>query len=173
MSTMVFISLNHFWYFYSCVNIKSFRRWKTCIGSRCGRREVVLGSYIRMHLVRMLRFLLIFLCLIVTVADWLGYFNPNIQTWLLAASTHVAVLTYVVFHLWVFAVYLMCTNASFHSCRLTWGAFFSSGSTVLISLTLGIYFSIIGWAGRTHVSVLSIGCLLPRTRHQWRMRRRT
>ena len=57
--------------------------------------EVVLESYIRTYLVRMLMFLLIFLCLIVTVADRLGYVNPNIQTRLLAASTLVAVLTYV------------------------------------------------------------------------------
>jgi hypothetical protein len=53
------------------------------------------GVYIRMYLVRMLLFLLIFLCLIVTVVDRLGYVNPNIGTWLLAASTLVAVLTYV------------------------------------------------------------------------------
>jgi hypothetical protein len=39
--------------------------------------EVVLESYIQMYLVRMLLFLLIFLCLIVTVADRLGYINPN------------------------------------------------------------------------------------------------
>jgi hypothetical protein len=44
----------------------------------CGRREVVLGSYIRTYLVRMLLFVLNFLCLTVTVADWLGYVNPNI-----------------------------------------------------------------------------------------------
>jgi hypothetical protein len=62
---------------------------------RCGRREVVLESYIRTYLVRMFMFLLNLLCLTVTVADWLGYVNPNIQTRLLAASTFVAVLTYL------------------------------------------------------------------------------
>jgi hypothetical protein len=45
-----------------------------------------------MYLVKMLLFLL---CLTVTLADRLGYANPNIQTRLLAASTFVAVLTYV------------------------------------------------------------------------------
>jgi hypothetical protein len=58
-----------------------------------------------MYLVRMLLFLLIFLCLIVIVANSLGYVNPNIQTWLLAASTLVAVLTYVVYDLCVIDVY--------------------------------------------------------------------
>jgi hypothetical protein len=52
-----------------------------------------------MYLVRMLLFLLNFLCLTVTVADRLGYVNPNIQTRLLAASTFVAVLTYVAYDL--------------------------------------------------------------------------
>jgi hypothetical protein len=47
----------------------------------------------------MLLFLLNSLCLTVTVADWLGYVNPNIQTRLLAASTFVAVLTYVAYDL--------------------------------------------------------------------------
>jgi hypothetical protein len=47
----------------------------------------------------MLLFLLNFLCLIVTVADWLGYVNPNIQIRLLAASTFVTVLTYVAYDL--------------------------------------------------------------------------
>jgi branched-subunit amino acid transport protein len=56
-------------------------------------------SYIQTYLVRMLLFLLNSLCLTVTVADWLGYVNPNIQTWLLAASTFVAVLTYVAYDL--------------------------------------------------------------------------
>jgi hypothetical protein len=45
-------------------------------------------------------FLLNLLCLTVTVLDWLGYVNPNIQTWLLASSTFVAVLTYVAYDLW-------------------------------------------------------------------------
>jgi hypothetical protein len=58
-----------------------------------------------MYLVSMLQFLVIFLCLIVTVADWLGYVNPNIQTRLLAASTLVAVLTYVAYHLCAIDVY--------------------------------------------------------------------
>jgi hypothetical protein len=58
-----------------------------------------------MHLVRMLLFLLIFMCLIVTVADRLGYVNPNIQTCLLATSTPVAVLTYVAYDLCVIDVY--------------------------------------------------------------------
>jgi hypothetical protein len=89
MSIMIFISLNHFCYFYSCVNINLFCSWKTCIKSHFGRREIVLGSYIRMHLVRMILFQLIFMCLIVIVVDRLGYFNPNIQTRLLPASTHV------------------------------------------------------------------------------------
>jgi hypothetical protein len=53
----------------------------------------------RTYLVRMLLFLLNSLCLNVTVADWLGYINPNIQTRLLAASTFVAVLTYVAYDL--------------------------------------------------------------------------
>jgi hypothetical protein len=70
-----------------------------------------------MYLVRMLMFLLIFPCLIVTVADRLGYLNPNIQPWLLAASTFVTVLTYVAYELCVIIVYQMCTNASFHFCR--------------------------------------------------------
>jgi hypothetical protein len=52
----------------------------------------------------MLLFLLIFLCLIVTVANRLGYVNPNIQTWPLAAST-LAVLTYVAYDLCVIDVY--------------------------------------------------------------------
>jgi hypothetical protein len=64
-------------------------------------------------------FLLIFLCLIVIVADRLRYVNPNIQTQLLAASTLVAVLTYVAYDLCVIDVYYMCTNASFHFCRIT------------------------------------------------------
>jgi hypothetical protein len=58
-----------------------------------------------MYLVRMLLFLLIFLCLIVIVVDQLGYVNPNIQTWLLVASTFVAVLTYVAYDLCVIIVY--------------------------------------------------------------------
>jgi hypothetical protein len=58
-----------------------------------------------MHLVRMLLFLLIFLCLIVVVVDRLEYFNPSIRTRFLAASTHVTLSTYVVFHLCVFVVY--------------------------------------------------------------------
>jgi hypothetical protein len=74
-------------------------------GRHCGRREVVLGSYIRMYLVRMLMFLLIIMCLTVTVADRLGYVNPNIQTRLLAASTFVAVLTYVAYDLYAIIVY--------------------------------------------------------------------
>jgi hypothetical protein len=49
----------------------------------------------------MLLFLLIFLCLIMTVADRLGYVNPNIQTRLLAASTIVAILTSVAYDLCV------------------------------------------------------------------------
>jgi hypothetical protein len=53
----------------------------------------------------MLLFLLIFLCLIVTVAGRLGYVNPNIQTWLLAASTLVVVLTYVAYDLCIIDVY--------------------------------------------------------------------
>jgi hypothetical protein len=40
-----------------------------------------------------------FLCLTVTVSYWLEYVNPNIQTRLLAASTFVAVLTYVAYDL--------------------------------------------------------------------------
>jgi hypothetical protein len=58
-----------------------------------------------MYLVRMLLFLLIFLCLIVIVVDQFGYVNPNIQTWLLVASTFVAVLTYVAYDLCVIIVY--------------------------------------------------------------------
>jgi hypothetical protein len=50
-------------------------------------------------------FLLIFLCLIMTVTNWLGYVNPNIYTRLLAASTFVAVLTYVAYELYVIIVY--------------------------------------------------------------------
>jgi hypothetical protein len=41
--------------------------------------------------------------------------------------------------------------------------FFSSGLMVLISLTLDISFSLIGCAGGIHMSVLSVGCLHPRT----------
>jgi hypothetical protein len=52
-----------------------------------------------MYLVRMLLFLLNFLCLTVTVAYQFGYVNPNIQTRMLAASTFVAVLTYVAYDL--------------------------------------------------------------------------
>jgi hypothetical protein len=52
-----------------------------------------------MYLVRMLLFLLIFLLLTVTVADRLGYINPNIQTPMLAASTFVEVLTYIAYDL--------------------------------------------------------------------------
>ena len=69
------------------------------------RREVVLGSYIWMYLVRMLLFLLVFLCLTVTVTYRLGYVNLNIQTRLLVASTFVAVLTYVAYDLCVIIVY--------------------------------------------------------------------
>jgi hypothetical protein len=58
-----------------------------------------------MHLVRRLLFLLTFPCLIVTVADRLGYVNPNIQTRLLAASTFVVGLTYVAYDLCVIIVY--------------------------------------------------------------------
>jgi hypothetical protein len=72
---------------------------------RCGRRDVALESYIRMYLVRMLMFLLIFLCLIVIVADRLRYVNPNIQTRLFATSTFVVVLTYVAYDLYVIIVY--------------------------------------------------------------------
>jgi hypothetical protein len=90
---MLFISLNHLWYFSSGVNIKSFYRWMTCIERSCGGREVVLESYIPMHLARMLMFLLIFLYLTVNVADRLGYFNPDIQTQLFASFTHAIVLT--------------------------------------------------------------------------------
>jgi hypothetical protein len=43
-------------------------------------------------------------CLVVTVASWVEYFIPNIQTRLLAASTHAVVLTYVVFRLYVIVV---------------------------------------------------------------------
>jgi hypothetical protein len=78
MSIMLFISLIHFWYLYSCVNIKSFRRWEICFGSHCDRREGVLGSYIWMYLVRILMFLLIFLYLFLTVAGRFGHFNLNI-----------------------------------------------------------------------------------------------
>jgi hypothetical protein len=52
-----------------------------------------------MYLVRMLLFLLNFLCLTVTVADRLGYVNPNFQTRLFVASTFVAVLTYIAYDL--------------------------------------------------------------------------
>jgi hypothetical protein len=38
--------------------------------------------------------------------------------------------------------------------------FFSSGSTVLINLTIDISFSLIGCAERIVMSVLSVGCLL-------------
>jgi hypothetical protein len=31
-------------------------------------------------------------------------FNPNIQTWLFVASIHAVVLTFIVFHLYVFVV---------------------------------------------------------------------
>jgi hypothetical protein len=58
-----------------------------------------------MYLVRMLMFLLIFLCLIVIVADRLRYVNPNIQTRLFATSTFVVVLTYVAYDLYVIIVY--------------------------------------------------------------------
>jgi hypothetical protein len=58
-----------------------------------------------MHLVRMLMFLLIFLCLIVIVVDRLGYVNPNIQTRLLAASILVAILTYIAYDFCVIGVY--------------------------------------------------------------------
>jgi hypothetical protein len=58
-----------------------------------------------MYLVRMLLCLPVFLCLTVTVADRLVYVNPNIQTRLLAASTFVAVLTYVSYDLCVIIVY--------------------------------------------------------------------
>jgi hypothetical protein len=64
-------------------------------------------------------FILVFLCLIVTVADRFRYVNTNIQTRLLAASTLVTVLTYVAHDLCVIDVYYMCTNASFHFCRIT------------------------------------------------------
>jgi hypothetical protein len=57
-----------------------------------------------MYQVMMLLFLLVFLCLIVTVANQLGYVNPNIQTRLLAAST-LAVLTYVAYDLCVIDIY--------------------------------------------------------------------
>jgi hypothetical protein len=40
-----------------------------------------------MYIIRMLLFLLIFLCLTVTIADRLGYVNPNIHTRLLDAFT--------------------------------------------------------------------------------------
>jgi hypothetical protein len=60
-----------------------------------------------MYIVRMFLFLLTFLCLTVTVADRLGYINPNIQTRLLAASTFVTVLTYVIYVLCVIIVYYM------------------------------------------------------------------
>jgi hypothetical protein len=58
-----------------------------------------------MYLVRMLLFLPIFLCLTVTMADQLGYVNPNIQTRMLAVSIFVAVLTYVAYGLCVIDVY--------------------------------------------------------------------
>jgi hypothetical protein len=51
--------------------------------------------------------------------------------------------------------------------------FFSSGSTVLINLTLDISFSLIRCAEGVVISVLSVGCLLPRIRHQCQMRRKT
>jgi hypothetical protein len=57
-----------------------------------------------MYLVRILLFLLIFLCLIMPVVDRLGYVNPNIQIRLLAASTLVVVLTYVAYDLCVIDV---------------------------------------------------------------------
>jgi hypothetical protein len=57
-----------------------------------------------MYLVRMFLFLLIFL-IIVTVANQLGYVNPNIRTRLPVASTFVAVLTYVTYDLCVIIVY--------------------------------------------------------------------
>jgi hypothetical protein len=88
------------------------------------------------------------------------YVNPNIQTRLLAASTFVALLTYVAYDLCVIIVYYMCTNASFHLCRST-RCVFSSGSTVLINLTLNISFSLIGCAEGVVMSVLSVGCLPP------------
>jgi hypothetical protein len=47
----------------------------------------------------MLLFLLNSPCLTVTVADWLGYINHNIQTRLLAATTFVALWTYVAYDL--------------------------------------------------------------------------
>jgi hypothetical protein len=62
---------------------------------------------------------LIFLCLIVIVADQLGYVNPNIQTRPLAAFTLVVVLTYVAYDLCVIDVYYICTNALFNFCRIT------------------------------------------------------
>jgi hypothetical protein len=52
-----------------------------------------------MYLVRMLLFLLIFLSLTMTVADRLGYVNPNMHAQLLTASTFVAVLTYIAYDL--------------------------------------------------------------------------
>jgi hypothetical protein len=52
------------------------------------------------------------------------YVNPNIQTRLLAASTFVALLTYIAYDLCVIIVYYMCTNASFHLCRSTQCVFF-------------------------------------------------
>jgi hypothetical protein len=58
-----------------------------------------------MYLVKMLMFLMIFLCLIVIAADQSGYVNPNIQTRLLAASTFLAVLTYVAYDLCAIFVY--------------------------------------------------------------------
>jgi hypothetical protein len=58
-----------------------------------------------MHLVRMLMFLMIFMCLIVTMAYRLKYVNPNIQTRLLAAYTLVAVLMYIAYDLCVIDVY--------------------------------------------------------------------
>jgi hypothetical protein len=47
----------------------------------------------------MLLFLLNFLCLTVTVADWLGYVNPNIEIQLLAAYTFVTFFTYIAYDL--------------------------------------------------------------------------
>jgi hypothetical protein len=59
------------------------------------------------------------MCLIVTLADRLGYVNSNIQTRLLVSSTLVVVLTYVAYDLCVIGFYYMCTNASSHFCRIT------------------------------------------------------
>jgi hypothetical protein len=112
-----------------------------------------------MYRVRTLLFLLIFLFLIVTVADRLRYVNPNIQTRLLAASTLVPVLTYVVYDF----VLLMFTTYVLMFCSISVGSledFFSSGSTVMINLTFDILFSLIGCTKGIHTSVLSVGCLL-------------